>query len=145
MLTQLFDRSRSRPSTEFVTIIAEPGLGKSRLVRELARHVDQLPEFVTWREGRCLPYGDGISFWALGEIVKAQAGILETDDQTTVSAKLDQVLTEPDAQTRSLDQGPPRPARGPGDRRPSHPNGRRRSPHGDASSSRSQRPDRRSS
>ena len=101
MLTQLFERSRFRPATEFVTIIAEPGLGKSRLVRELARHVDQLPEFVTWREGRCLPYGDGISFWALGEIVKAQAGILETDDQATVSAKLDQTITDPDEQTRT--------------------------------------------
>jgi class 3 adenylate cyclase len=101
MLTQLFDRSRSRPSTEFVTIIADPGLGKSRLVRELARQVDQLPELVTWREGRCLPYGDGISFWALGEIVKAQAGILETDDRQTVSSKLDQVLTESDEQTRT--------------------------------------------
>jgi class 3 adenylate cyclase len=101
MLTQLFERSRTRPATEFVTIIAEPGLGKSRLVRELARHVDQLPELVTWREGRCLPYGDGISFWALGEIVKAQAGILETDDQDTVSAKLDQAITEADEQTRT--------------------------------------------
>jgi class 3 adenylate cyclase/tetratricopeptide (TPR) repeat protein len=100
MLTQLFERSRSRPATEFVTIIAEPGLGKSRLVRELARHVDRLPEFITWREGRCLPYGDGISFWALGEIVKAQAGILETDDQATVSAKLEGVISEPDPQTR---------------------------------------------
>jgi class 3 adenylate cyclase/tetratricopeptide (TPR) repeat protein len=101
MLTQLFERSRSRPSTEFVTIIAEPGLGKSRLVRELARHVDQLPEPVTWREGRCLPYGDGISFWALGEIVKAQAGILETDDQLAISVKLERTITEPDAQTRA--------------------------------------------
>ena len=53
-----------------------------RLVRELAATSTQLPELVTWREGRCLPYGDGIGFWALGEIVKAQAGILETDDQT---------------------------------------------------------------
>ena len=101
MLTQLFDRSRTRPSTEFVTVIAEPGLGKSRLVRELARHVDHSAELVTWREGRCLPYGDGISFWALGEIVKAQAGILETDDQDTVAMKLDRALTEPDELTRT--------------------------------------------
>ena len=104
-------RSRSRPSTEFVTIIAEPGLGKSRLVRELARHVDQLSEFVTWREGRCLPYGDGISFWALGEIVKAQAGILETDDQPTISTKLDQASHRARSPDTGLDQGPPRPAR----------------------------------
>jgi tetratricopeptide (TPR) repeat protein len=101
MLTQLFERSRARPSTEFVTIIAEPGLGKSRLVRELARYVDHLPGLVTWREGRCLPYGDGISFWALGEIVKAQAGILDTDDQRTISSKLDRTVTESDEQTRS--------------------------------------------
>jgi class 3 adenylate cyclase len=100
MLTKLFERSRARPSTEFVTVIAEPGIGKSRLVRELARHVDELPELVTWREGRCLPYGDGISFWALGEIVKAQAGILETDDQPTIVTKLDHVVREPDPQTR---------------------------------------------
>ena len=101
MLTQLSERSRTRPSTEFVTIIAEAGLGKSRLVRELSRHVDSLPELITWREGRCLPYGDGISFWALGEIIKAQAGILETDDQQEVSNKLDTAITEPDPQTKT--------------------------------------------
>jgi class 3 adenylate cyclase/tetratricopeptide (TPR) repeat protein len=100
VLTQLSERSRSRPSTEFVTIIAEAGLGKSRLVRELARSVDALPELITWREGRCLPYGDGISFWALGEIVKAQSGILETDDQEAISSKLDRTITGADPQTR---------------------------------------------
>ena len=61
--------------------------------------MDSLPELITWREGRCLPYGDGISFWALGEIIKAQAGILETDDQQEVSNKLDTAITEPDPQT----------------------------------------------
>jgi class 3 adenylate cyclase/tetratricopeptide (TPR) repeat protein len=101
MLIQLFDRSRARPSTEFVTIIAEPGLGKSRLVRELARYAEDLPQVTTWHEGRCLPYGDGISFRALGEIVKTQSGILETDDQPTVSAKLDRSVPEPDPQTRA--------------------------------------------
>ena len=56
---------------------------------------------MTWRSGRCLPYGDGIGFWALAEIVAAHAGILETDDQPTLSAKLDAVLTEPDPNLRS--------------------------------------------
>ena len=56
---------------------------------------------MTWRSGRCLPYGDGIGFWALAEIVAAHAGILETDDQATLSAKLDAVLTEPDPNLRS--------------------------------------------
>ena len=100
-LVRLFERSRSTPSLEVVTIVADPGIGKSRLVRELARHVDALPDPVTWRVGRCLPYGDGISFWALGEIIKVHAGILDTDDQMTVSAKLDAVLTEPDASLRA--------------------------------------------
>lgn len=100
MLIRLFERSRTRCSVEFVTIVAEPGLGKSRLVRELLRHVDALPELVVWREGRCLPYGDGISFWALGEIIKSQAGILESDDQATIASKLETAITEPDPQTK---------------------------------------------
>ena len=55
---------------------ASPGIGKSRLVAELLANVDAQPMLVTWRQGRCLPYGAGISFWALGEIVKGHAGIL---------------------------------------------------------------------
>ena len=48
--------------------------------REFFKFVDAEPgEIVHWRHGRCLPYGDGVTFWALGEIVKAQAGILESD------------------------------------------------------------------
>ena len=72
-----------------VTVTGVPGVGKSRLVRELATVLDERPELVDWRQGRCLPYGDGITFWALGEIVKAQAGILESDPPAEVSAKLD--------------------------------------------------------
>ena len=47
--------------------------------RELWQGVDDDPELISWRQGRCLPYGDGVAFWGLAEIVKAQAGILETD------------------------------------------------------------------
>ena len=56
---------------------------------EFARSLDERPEMVTWRQGRCLPYGEGVTFWALGEIVKAHAGILDSDDVATVEAKLD--------------------------------------------------------
>ena len=58
-LVRLFERSRTTPSIEVVTVIAEPGIGKSRLVRELHRYIADLPDLVTWRVGRCLPYGDG--------------------------------------------------------------------------------------
>ena len=99
-LVAAFERVRSGEPT-FVTLVAEPGLGKSRLVREFARYVDGGPDLVTWREGRCPPYGQGISFWALGEIAKTHAGILDTDGQEAISARLDAVLTEPDMSTRS--------------------------------------------
>ena len=64
---------------QLVTLVGEPGVGKSRLCAELFRHVDERPELISWRQGRCLPYGEGIAFWALGEIVKAECGILESD------------------------------------------------------------------
>ena len=65
-----------------------PGIGKSRLVYELSRVVDAEPELVRWRQGRCLPYGEGITYWALGGMVKAQAGILESDSPEDAAAKL---------------------------------------------------------
>jgi tetratricopeptide (TPR) repeat protein len=71
-----------------VTLIGEPGIGKSRLVAELRQWVDARPEIVYWRQGRCLPYGEGVALWAVGEIVKAHAGILESDDPETARQKL---------------------------------------------------------
>ena len=41
--------------------------------------VEAAPSLIRWRQGRSLPYGEGVRFWALAEMVKAQAGILETD------------------------------------------------------------------
>jgi tetratricopeptide (TPR) repeat protein len=91
-------RARSRCEPQLVTVVGVPGIGKSRLVRELFRIVDEDPELIVWRQGRSLPYGEGSAFWALAEIVKAQAGILETDgaDEATakVSAAVRDVLTE---------------------------------------------------
>ncbi|MEE4274493.1 MAG: adenylate/guanylate cyclase domain-containing protein, partial [Thermoleophilia bacterium] len=77
-----------------VLLVGEPGIGKSRLVLEFARALDASPELVNWRQGRCLPYGEGVTFWALGEILKGQAGILDFDDVATVEAKLEAVLPE---------------------------------------------------
>ena len=65
---------------QLVTIVGEPGAGKTRLVSELRSWMDERPEIVLWRQGRCLPYGEGIAYWPVGEAVKAQAGILESDD-----------------------------------------------------------------
>jgi class 3 adenylate cyclase/tetratricopeptide (TPR) repeat protein len=88
MLENTFARALQEPSVQLVSIIGEPGVGKSRLVREFFSSVDERSELIAWRQGRCLPYGEGITFWALGEIVKAQAGILETDGPTEAVTKL---------------------------------------------------------
>ncbi len=94
LLKGIFDKTIAAASPQLVTVVGEPGLGKSRIVAELFNHVDARSELVTWRQGRCLPYGEGITFWALGEVVKAHAGILESDDPATAIAKLDAVLPE---------------------------------------------------
>ena len=83
-----FGRVRDEHSPQLVTLVGVPGIGKSRLLYELSRRVDAEPELTTWRQGRCLAYGDGITFWALAEIVKAQAGILEADDDEATAEKL---------------------------------------------------------
>jgi hypothetical protein len=79
LLSSALARMRREREPQLVTLVGVPGIGKSRLVTELLTQVDALPDLITWRQGRCLPYGEGVSFWALGEMAKAQAGILETD------------------------------------------------------------------
>jgi class 3 adenylate cyclase/tetratricopeptide (TPR) repeat protein len=91
-----FHEAVDSTSMRFVMVVGAPGMGKSRLVAELLAYVNAQPILVLWRQGRCLPYGTGISFWALGEIVKAHAGILESDDASVAVEKLDQVLPEGD-------------------------------------------------
>ncbi|CAN5796254.1 hypothetical protein BH20ACT14_BH20ACT14_00320 [soil metagenome] len=87
-------RSRAERQPQLVTVVGVPGIGKSRLVYELSQAVDRDPDFISWRQGRCLPYGDGVTFWALGEIVKAQTGILESDTAEQADAKLREATTD---------------------------------------------------
>jgi len=88
LLVDVLDRARHERSTQLVTLVGVPGIGKSRLLYELGRVADEDDELITWRQGRSLPYGEGVSYWALGEIVKAQAGILESDEREVAEAKL---------------------------------------------------------
>jgi class 3 adenylate cyclase/tetratricopeptide (TPR) repeat protein len=83
-----FERARHERTPQLLTLVGVPGIGKSRLVYELSRIVDADPELITWRQGRCLAYGDGVTLWALGEIVKAQAGVLEQDSPEEIAAKV---------------------------------------------------------
>ena len=87
-------RARRDRTVQLVTLVGVPGIGKSRLVLELQRALAGEPGLVTWRRGRCLPYGDGVSYWALGEMIKAQAGMLESDTADSVHAKLGRAVRE---------------------------------------------------
>ena len=78
----------SQRSPQLVTILGVPGIGKTRLVSELQRARAGAGEPMRWRQGRSLPYGDGVSFWALGEMVKEEAGILESDSEQKADSEV---------------------------------------------------------
>jgi class 3 adenylate cyclase/tetratricopeptide (TPR) repeat protein len=93
LLTQTFARAVAEPSVQLVTLTGEPGVGKTRLLWEFRRYLDDRPDLVYWRQGRCLPYGEGVTYWALGEMVKAQAGVLESDPPEVALEKLQTALS----------------------------------------------------
>jgi class 3 adenylate cyclase/tetratricopeptide (TPR) repeat protein len=70
-LDRALTRATERHGCELVTVIGEPGVGKSRLVREFSAAAAERARFAV---GRCVPYGEGITYWPLGEIVKHLAG-----------------------------------------------------------------------
>ena len=85
MLRETLDTGTSR----LVTIVGDAGLGKSRLLAEIfLRGMRDAPGLVYWRQGRCPPYGERAPFAALGDMVRAQAGILDTDSADEAGAKL---------------------------------------------------------
>jgi class 3 adenylate cyclase len=93
VLLDAFGRARSEGEPQLVTLVGVPGIGKSRLVYEFFKQgIEADPELIYWRHGRCLPYGDGVTYWAVAEMVKAQAGILETDSAVNAAVKLEQAI-----------------------------------------------------
>jgi class 3 adenylate cyclase/tetratricopeptide (TPR) repeat protein len=84
-------------SCRIVTLLGEAGVGKSRLTRELeARIADE----ATVLRGRCLPYGEGITYWPIGEIVRQAAGIDEQDSRERAGSKLAELAGDPDLADR---------------------------------------------
>ncbi len=87
-LIQRLAEARSTRSPRLVTVLGAAGMGKSRLLTELAAAVEADPEVVAWRQGRAPPYGGAMALGALAEVVKAEAGILESDSALQAERKL---------------------------------------------------------
>ena len=97
LLTVAFERAAARRSCEFVSVLGDAGVGKSRLVAELA---DRYEDRATLLVGRCLSYGEGITYWALAELIRRAGGIVEDDSTETRRAKLEAaVASDPDGAT----------------------------------------------
>ena len=98
LIRERLRRAESESSAELITLVGAPGIGKSRLLREVMGAAQE----VRWLQGRSIPYGDGVAYWALAEIVKTVAGILDTDAPARAGRKLRQAVEEAVAEERDF-------------------------------------------
>ena len=87
-LKDLFHASVERRTPRLVVVSGPAGVGKSRLGWEFEKYIDGIANTVLWHRGRCLSYGEGVTFWALAEIVRQRFGIAEEDPQEVAATKL---------------------------------------------------------
>lgn len=80
-----FEEVIQRSEAKVVTVVADAGVGKSRLIREVFSSIGAEARTMS---GRCLPYGDGVTLWPLSEILMGEAGILLTDPTQLVKEKI---------------------------------------------------------
>ncbi|MGI8657830.1 MAG: AAA family ATPase [Candidatus Limnocylindria bacterium] len=77
-----------------VSVTGVGGIGKSRLVWELEKYVDGVNETIWWHRGRSPSYGEGITFWPLGEMVRRRADLTEDADDTATRSGIGAMLSE---------------------------------------------------
>ena len=82
------------PRVRLVSVTGPAGIGKSRLAWELEKYIDGLVERIFWHRGRCPAYGEGVSFWALGEMVRRRANLAENDDEATTRSQIAATVVE---------------------------------------------------
>jgi class 3 adenylate cyclase len=93
-LTDLFHATTRDRRPRLVSVMGPAGIGKSRLAWEFSKYTDGLVDNTYWHIGRSPSYGEGISLWALGEMVRRRAELLESDDDATTRQKLATVAQE---------------------------------------------------
>jgi class 3 adenylate cyclase/tetratricopeptide (TPR) repeat protein len=94
LLKDLFHATGSEKRVRHVSVIGTGGIGKSRLAWELEKYLDGISERTWWHHGRSPAYGEGITFWALGEMIRQRAGLAETQDEGATRAKIAALLDE---------------------------------------------------
>lgn len=85
LLTEAWDRAREERSPQLFTLLGAAGVGKSRLVGEFLAGVSEEARVL---RGRCLPYGEGITYWPLAEALRDTVGITDADDRAAALRKL---------------------------------------------------------
>ena len=91
-IVETSDASARERRARLVWVAGDAGMGKSRLGWEFYKHLDGVSELVRWHRGRCLSYGDGVAYWALAEMVRARAGIVEDEDPAAARRKLHEAV-----------------------------------------------------
>jgi predicted ATPase/class 3 adenylate cyclase len=94
LLKELFHVSAEESRAHLVSVTGIAGIGKSRLSWEFFKYIDGLAGSIRWHSGRCLAYGEGVTYWALGEMVRTRAGILESEAGDAALGKLRQALED---------------------------------------------------
>ena len=104
LLKELLARTQRECSLQLVTIVGEPGIGKTRLVADLRDHVHAQEEHTTWYRGRCLPYGESVTFAPLEEVVREATGVKRSDDREEAASKLERHLRSLSLRTEDIDR-----------------------------------------
>ncbi len=94
LVKELFHRSAEEHRAHLVSVTGIAGIGKSRLVWEFYKYFDGLADNVYWHRGRCLAYGEGVTYWALADMVRMRARIAEDEEPASALAKLQATLSE---------------------------------------------------
>jgi predicted ATPase/class 3 adenylate cyclase len=94
LIKDLFHGCAENGVAHLATVTGAAGIGKSRLSWELYKYLDGLTDTALWHRGRCLAYGEGVTYWALGEMIRARAGIREDEATDTAESKLAAMVTD---------------------------------------------------
>jgi len=94
LIRDLYHATASDRRARLVSIVGQAGIGKSRLLWEFSKYTDGLAETMRWHQGRSPAYGEGVTFWALGEMIRQRAGIMEGEDTGATRSKLAATVTE---------------------------------------------------